>query len=68
MKKPKRVFISMEECRRRVTIDFEREMGIFDALKNNPSEEVIQIIAEARKVLEPAIEMCTEQLYKWYLR
>ena len=66
MKKPKRVHVSMEECRRRVTIDFEREMGIFDALKNNPDAEMLQLVADARKALEPVIEMSAEQLFKWY--
>ena len=68
MKKPKRVHISLEECRRRVTIDLEREMGIHDALENNPNEEVLQIIAKARKALEPAIEQHARFLYEWYLR
>ena len=58
----------MEECRRRVTIDFEREMGIYDALENNPNEEVLQIIAKARKALEPAIELQSRLLYEWYAR
>ena len=68
MKKRKRVYISLEECRRRVTIDFEREMGIYDALENNPNEEVLQIIAKARKALEPVIEQQARILYEWYLR
>lgn len=68
MKKPKRVHISIEECRRRVTIDLEREMGILDALENNPSEELLQIIDKARKALEPAIELQARLLYEWYAR
>lgn len=68
MKKPKRVYISLEECRRRVTIDFEREMGILDALKNNPNEEMLKLISDARKALEPVIEQQARILYEWYLR
>ena len=66
--KPKRVYVSLAECKRRVTIDFEREMGIYDALENNPNEEVLQIIAKARKALEPVIEQQTRILFEWHLR
>lgn len=66
MKKPKRVHISLEECRRRVKIDFEREMGILDALENNPNEDMLKLIADARKELEPYIEWNAQNLFKWY--
>ena len=68
MKKPERVYITMEECKRRVTIDLEREMGIYDALENNPNEDLLQIIAKARKALEPVIEQQARLLYEWHLR
>ena len=58
----------MEECKRRVTIDLEREMGIYDALENNPNEDLLQIIAKARKALEPVIEQQARLLYEWHLR
>jgi len=68
LKKPKRVYVSLAECKRRVTIDFEREMGILDALENNPNKELLEIIAKARKALEPVIEQQARILYEWYLR
>jgi len=55
--------ISIEECRRRVTADFEGEMGITEALQNDPDEEMLERIAKARKALEPHIEGCTKFLY-----
>lgn len=64
-KKYERVFIDMEECRRRVTVDFERDMGITDALQNDSDEETLELVARARKVLEPTIEECTQFLFRW---
>ena len=43
-------------------------MGIYDALENNPGEELLQLVADARKALEPAIELHARLLYEWYLR
>jgi len=43
-------------------------MGIYDALENNPNEELLEIIAKARKALEPVIEQQARLLYEWYLR
>jgi len=68
LSKPEKVSISLEECRRRVRIDLEREMGIYDALKNHPTPEVLEMIAGARAALEPVIELHAELLYKWHHR
>jgi hypothetical protein len=51
-----------------VRIDLEREMGIYDALRNNPTPEVLEIVAGARAALEPVIEIHAELLYKWHHR
>jgi len=68
LSKPEKVSISLEECRRRVRIDLEREMGIYDALKKNPTPEVLEIVAGARAALEPVTEIYGELLYKWHHR
>jgi len=51
-----------------VRIDLEREMGIYDALKNHPTPEVLEIVVGARAALEPVIELHAELLYKWHHR
>lgn len=63
MKKHRWERVSLEECRRRVTADFEWEMGITEALRNDPDEEMLDRIAKARKALEPHIEGCTKFLF-----
>jgi len=68
LSKPEKVSISLAECRRFVRIDLEREMGIYDALKNHPTPEVLEIVAKARAALEPVIEVHAELLYKWHHR
>ena len=60
--------VNMEICRFRVRVDLEREMGIYDALKNHPTPEVLEIVAKARAALEPVIEIHAELLYKWHHR
>lgn len=54
---------SLEFCRKQVRIDFEREMGITKALQGNPSKETLQLIKEARKVIESVIEPYAVMLY-----
>ena len=68
MSKSEKISISLDECRRRVRIDLEREMGIYDALKNHPTPEVLEIVVGARAALEPVIELHAELLYKWHHR
>ena len=59
--------ITLKECRRRVTADFEREMGITKALKEQPNDkETAELVEKARKALEPFIEIQAQNLYRWY--
>jgi len=41
LKVPRREKISYEECKRRVTLDFEEEMGITDVLDDDPDEDML---------------------------
>jgi hypothetical protein len=59
--------ITLKECRRRVWIDFEREMGITKALEEQPNDkETAELVKKARKALEPFIEIQAQNLYRWY--
>lgn len=62
MKKPGSVFIRLEECRNRVRVDLEYEMGITTALQDHPTPEMLALIASARAALELVIEMEAEAL------
>lgn len=68
MSVPRREKICMDEIRRRVRIDFEEEMGITDVLESDPDEAMLQLVADARRALEPVIERNAEQLFKWINR
>lgn len=63
-----RAGITLEDCRKWVTVDLEWEMGITQALQGEVTEETQEIIAEARQVLEPVIEKSAEDLYRWHHR
>jgi len=63
LKVPRREKISYEECKRRVTLDFEEEMGITDVLDDDPDEDMLQLVADARRALEPHIEKVAQQLF-----
>jgi len=59
--------ITLKECRRRVTADFERQMGITKALEEQPNTEgTNELVERARKALEPFIEIQAQNLYRWY--
>jgi hypothetical protein len=49
-------------------MDFEEEMGITDVLERDPDEDMLQLVADARRALEPIIERNAEQLFKWINR
>ena len=63
-----RAGITLEDCRKWVTVDLEWDMGITQALQGEVTEETQEIIAEARQVLEPVIEKSAEDLYRWHHR
>lgn len=60
---PRREKISYEECKRRVTADFECEMGITDVLYSDPDEVQLQMVADARRALIPYIERSARFLF-----
>lgn len=68
MKVPSRTKIPYEECKRRVTADFEWAMGITELLQNDPTEAQLQLIADARRALIPYIEENAQQLFQWINR
>lgn len=63
-----RAGVTLDDCRKWVTVDLEWEMGITQALQGEVTEETQEIIAEARQVLEPVIEKSAEDLYRWHHR
>lgn len=63
-----RAGVTLDDCRKWVTVDLEWEMGITQALQGEVTEEAQEIIAEARQVLEPVIEKSAEDLYRWHHR
>jgi len=54
---------SLEFCRKQVRIDFERAMGITEALRGKLSKETLQLIKQARKAIEAEIEPYAVMLY-----
>lgn len=59
---------SLEECRGRIRIDLEREMGITEALKGQPNQETLNKIEAVRQKLDSVIEEQALFLYREYRR
>ena len=58
--------ITLDQCKERVKVDLEREMGITQALMGDMNQDLQEVIAEARQALEPVIEQSAWDLYCWY--